>query len=39
MYHLATVIPAVTRVRLPVTRDQLVLVMMAVNLFFLSVDI
>ena len=39
MYHLATVIPAVKRVRLPVTRDQLVLVMMAVNLFFLSVDI
>jgi hypothetical protein len=39
MYHLATVIPAVKRVRLPVTRDQLVLVMMAVNLFFLAVDI
>ena len=38
-YHLATVFPAVKRVRLPVTRDQLVLVMMAVNLFFLSVDI
>jgi hypothetical protein len=39
MYHLATVVPAVKRVRLPVTRDQLVLVMMALNLFFLSVDI
>jgi hypothetical protein len=39
MYHLATVVPVVKRVRLPVTRDQLVLVMMALNLFFLSVDI
>ena len=39
MYHLATVFPAIKRVRLPFTRDQLVLVMMAVNLFFLSVDI
>jgi hypothetical protein len=38
-YHLATVFPAIKRVRLPFTRDQLVLVMMAVNLFFLSVDI
>ncbi len=39
MYHLATVLPIVKRVRLPFSRDQLVLVMMAVNLFFLSVDI
>jgi len=38
-YHLATVFPAIKRVRLPFTRDQLVLVMMAINLFFLSVDI
>ncbi len=38
-YHLATVFPVIKRVRLPFTRDQLVLVMMAVNLFFLSVDI
>ncbi len=38
-YHLATLFPAIKRVRLPFTRDQLVLVMMAVNLFFLSVDI
>ena len=39
MYHLATVFPAVKRFRLPFSRDQLVLMMMAVNLFFLSVDI
>ena len=39
MYHLATVFPAIKRLRLPFTRDQLVLVMMAVNLFFLSFDI
>lgn len=39
MYHLATVFPIAKWIRLPFSRDQLVLVMMAVNLFFLSVDI
>jgi hypothetical protein len=39
MYHLATVIPVVQRVRLPLTRDQLMLLMTAINEIFLSVDI
>ena len=39
MYHLATVFPAIKRIRLPFSRDQLVLVIMAINLFFLSFDI
>lgn len=39
MYHLATVVPAVKRIRLPLTRDQLMMLMMAVNLFFLGFDI
>jgi hypothetical protein len=39
MYHLATVFPPVRRVRLPLSRDQLMLLMAAINLVFLSVDI
>jgi hypothetical protein len=39
MYHLATVFPPVRRIRLPLTRDQLMLLMAAVNELFLSVDI
>jgi len=39
MYHLATLIPAVKKIRLPLSRDQLMMLMMAVNLLFLGVDI
>jgi len=39
MYHLATVFPPVTRVRLPLSRDQLMLLMAAVNEVFLGIDI
>lgn len=39
MYHLATVFPAVKRVRLPLSRDQLMMLIMATNLFFLGFDI
>jgi hypothetical protein len=39
MYHLATVAPVVRRVRLPLTRDQLMLLMAAINEIFLSIDI
>jgi hypothetical protein len=39
MYHLATVLPPLRRLRLPVTRDQLMLLMAAVNEIFLAVDI
>lgn len=38
MYHLATVAPVIRRLRLPFTRDQLMLLMMAVNEIFLGVD-
>ncbi len=38
MYHLATVVPAIRRVRLPLTRDQIMMLMMAVNEIFLGVD-
>lgn len=38
MYHLVTVLPAIRRLHLPVTRDQLMLLMMAVNEIFLGVD-
>jgi hypothetical protein len=38
MYHLATVVPAIRRLRLPLTRDQLMLLMMAINEIFLGVD-
>jgi hypothetical protein len=39
MYHLARVFPATKRVRLPLTRDQLMMLIMAINLFFLGFDI
>jgi preprotein translocase subunit Sss1 len=39
MYHLATVFPVARRIRLPLSRDQLMLLMAAVNEIFLSVDI
>lgn len=39
MYHLATVFPPARRIPLPLTRDQLMLLMAAVNEIFLSVDI
>jgi glucan phosphoethanolaminetransferase (alkaline phosphatase superfamily) len=40
MYHLATVFPPVRRIqRLPFSRDQLMLLMAAINEIFLSVDI
>ena len=39
MYHLATVFPAIRRVRLPLSRDQLMLLMAAINLIFLGIDI
>ena len=38
MYYLATVIPAVKKFHLPVSRDQLMLLMMATNLLFLGID-
>jgi len=38
-YHLAELIPALRRVRLPLTRDQMMLLMAAMNEFFLGVDI
>jgi hypothetical protein len=39
MYHLATVFPPIRRVRLPLTRDQLTLLMAAINEIFLGIDI
>jgi len=38
MYLLGTIFPAVRRTRLPLTRDQLMMLMMAINLIFLGVD-
>ncbi len=39
MYHLATVFPPVQRVRIPLSRDQIMLLMAAINEIFLGVDI
>ncbi|GAB4474259.1 MAG: hypothetical protein Kow00124_14040 [Anaerolineae bacterium] len=39
MYHLATIFPPVERVRLPLSRDQLMLLMAAINEIFLGIDI
>jgi hypothetical protein len=39
MYHLATVFPIVRRIRLPLSRDQWMLLMAATNLIFLGIDI
>ncbi len=39
MYHLATLFPPVRRLRLPLSRDQLMLLMAAINEIFLGIDI
>ncbi len=39
MYHLATVVPPVKRFKIPLSRDQIMLLMAAVNEIFLGVDI
>lgn len=39
MYYLAALFPPVQRLRLPLTRDQLMLLMSAVNEIFLGIDI
>ncbi len=38
MYHLATVFPMVKRLRIPVSRDQAMLLMLALNEFLLGVE-
>lgn len=38
MYHMATVLPAVNRIRPPVTRDQALLLMLALNEFLLGLE-
>lgn len=39
MYHLANVFPVIRRLRIPLSRDQLMLLMAAINEIFLGVDI
>ncbi|MFN2189154.1 MAG: hypothetical protein ACK2T3_10345 [Candidatus Promineifilaceae bacterium] len=39
MYYLAILFPVLKRIRLPLTRDQLMLLMAAINLLFLAFDI
>ncbi|HEY4687849.1 MAG TPA: hypothetical protein VIK33_00945 [Anaerolineae bacterium] len=39
MYHLAAIFPPVARIRLPLSRDQLMLLMAAINEIFLGIDI
>jgi hypothetical protein len=39
MYHLATLLPAVRKLKIPISRDQAMLLMAAVNEIFLGVDI
>lgn len=39
MVHLATLFPAAKRLKLPFTRDQLMMLMMSINLIFLGLDI
>ncbi len=39
MYHLPTVIPPIARLKLPLSRDQLMLLMAATNEIFLGIDI
>jgi len=39
MYHLATVFTPLRRIRLPLSRDQLMLLMAAINEIFLGIDI
>jgi hypothetical protein len=38
MYHLATVFPFIKRVRIPITRDQAMLLMLALNEFLLGLE-
>jgi hypothetical protein len=38
MYHLATVFPAIRRVRIPITRDQAMLLMLALNELLLGIE-
>jgi hypothetical protein len=38
MYHLATVFPFIRRFRIPLSRDQVMLLMVAVNELFLGID-
>ncbi len=38
MYHLATVFPIIKRVRIPITRDQAMLLMLALNELLLGVE-
>ncbi len=39
MYHLATLVPPLRRIRLPLSRDQIMLLLAAINEIFLGVDI
>ncbi len=39
MYHLATIFPRIKGVKLPLSRDQLMLLMAAINEIFLGIDI
>ena len=39
MYHLATIFPAIRKVKIPFSRDQLFLLMAAINEIFLGIDI
>jgi hypothetical protein len=39
MYHLATIFPLIRRFRLPLSRDQMMLLMAAINEIFLGIDI
>lgn len=39
MYHLATVFPFIKRLRIPFSRDQLMLLMVAANLIIIAVDV
>lgn len=39
MYHLKTIFPAIHKVKIPVSRDQLFLLMAAINEIFLGIDI
>jgi hypothetical protein len=39
MYHLATVAPIIRRIPIPFSRDQIMLLMVAINEFFLGIDI
>ena len=38
MYHLATIFPKIERIRIPVTRDQAMLLMLALNEFLLGLE-